>query len=222
MNPEILIQPDPDKQHGPVLDDNIASQGNIDNIAPITGVNSEAISSQIDPNIQQVADNNPNPSTLASSSINSVVPQNTSSKGIFLLIGLAVVVVIVIAVYFILFFNKSITTLGLNGKTVHIQNTASSVESQFMTDIIDGNMKGAYGLTSAKFMSATSEANFAINEKYLTVSQLNISNPKLTTSKKVVVVGGSITAHGIHIFTYSSRMVKQGGIWKVDNIVIQS
>jgi hypothetical protein len=122
-----------------------------------------------------------------------------------------------------LFFrDKTVSTLGINGQTVHIANTAPAVQAQFMTDIFSSNIKGAYDLTSSSFKKSTTEANFANLEKYIEVSKLSTNGTKEKAGTNSTIINGNISSDGVHIFGYSSRMIKQGGIWKVDNIVIQS
>jgi len=147
---------------------------------------------------------------------------NKPKKGILLILGVVIVVLLTVAVYLLFFADKSVATIGNNGKTIHIPNTASSVQAQFMSDIFAGNMKGAYGLTSTKFKATTNESNFASDEKFLAINQLTTNGVKQKVIKSGTVISGSVVAHSFHVFNYSSVLIKQGGIWRVNNIVIQS
>lgn len=150
-------------------------------------------------------------------------PVNNKPNKVILTILFGIVAILLfVAVYLLLFSNKSVSTLGVNGQTIHIANNASTVQAQFMTDVFAGNMKGAYGLTSSNFQKSTSETNFVHLEKYLQVKELTTEDVKENVSANYTTISGNIEASGVHIFGYSSRLVKQGGIWKVNNIVIES
>lgn len=133
-----------------------------------------------------------------------------------------IIILLVIATYLLFFADKSVSTTGANGKSISIPNTPSSVESQFMKDIFANNMKGAYELTSTKFKKATTESSFASLEKYIAVNKLSTQGLKTTTKGKYIFIYGNINAGNVHIFNFSTRMLKQSGYWRVDNIVVQS
>jgi len=153
--------------------------------------------------------------------IEPVATNNGPNKGIIAILLGIILVLVVIAGYMLFFRDKTVSTLGINGQTIHVANTASAVQAQFMTDIFSSNIKGAYDLTSNSFKKSTTESNFANLEKYIEVSKLSTSGVNEKAGTKSTVINGTISSNGVHIFGYSSRMIKQSGIWKVDNIVIQ-
>ena len=143
-----------------------------------------------------------------------------SKKKMFATIVIAIVLIAVgYSIY--AYINRGVPTLGANGKSITIANNPKAVNEQFMIDIFNNNMKGAYDLTSTNFKSADSESKFAATEKTLAVKELTTSNIVLSTGK-TTVINGNITAHNIHIFSYSSRMIKQNGLWRVDNLYLGS
>ena len=151
------------------------------------------------------------------------IENKRSNKKILIIAGIIILIlVLLIFSYFLIFMNKSVSTLGANGKYIQIANTPTGVQAQFMKDLFVGNTKGAYDLPSSNFRSISSIASFEKQEKYLAVSQLNAQDVKQSTSSSYTLISGSITVKSVHIFNYASRMIKQSGIWRVDNIVIQS
>ena len=161
----------------------------------------------------------------SASSPNNGLP-STSKQGLKKLLVGIVILLVIFAVgamtFYIYNMNSYVPTLASNGSTIHIPNNPKSVQAQFMKDIINGNLLGAYGLTSTKFKAAVTEPQFALNEKELSIKQLSTVNVTLSQTGTLTVVKGNIVSKNVHIFSYGSRMVKQKGIWRVDNFVIQS
>ena len=149
-------------------------------------------------------------------------PTEGPKKSILAVLLAIIIILSVLATYLLFFLDKSVSTSGANGKNIKIPNTPSSVESQFMNDIFENNLHGAYGLTSTKFKASTNEASFAKLEKYLAVNKLSTQGLKTTTKGKYIFIYGNIDAGNVHIFNFSTRMLKQSGYWRVDNIVVQS
>ena len=137
-----------------------------------------------------------------------------------LIVVISVLVVLGVGIGVFAYVNRGITTLAANGKTITIANDPVVVEKQFMNDIFVGNFKGAYGLTSTSFKLNQSLTAFTAAESSLQINQLTLSAVKISISSKKEAVSGTILAQGDHLFGFASRMIKQNGMWRVDNLVL--
>lgn len=148
--------------------------------------------------------------------------KSKSSKKLLIIIIIVLVIIILgfVAAYFFIFNKSSISTYAVDGKAITIANTPSSVESQFINDLILANYKGAYNLTSSNMQASQSLTVFDASTKFLNIKQLQLENLKESTIKGVVVESGQLDVQNHPLFVFSSRLVKQNFEWKVDNLVI--
>ena len=155
------------------------------------------------------------------------VPMNEPTKKLNKKIVLEIVIVVLIilvlggGLYFFVFDKSNISTYSIGGHKITIANNPVSVETQFMNDLVLANYKGAYNLTSSKMQSNESLAAFITSTKELNVKQLIVSDVKEKTIKGVTVVGGQLNIQGHRLFYFSSRLIKENFIWKVDDLSVQ-
>ncbi len=172
-----------------------------------------------------------NPQNNTSTFTSNVTPESYSSgnkssgrkKKLIVVIVVLVIIVIIAGVTITLLGSKNTkttTAIGNNGKIITITNTPTSVQSQFMSAIINSNNKGAYDLTSQSFKAKTNQSSFNTSVKYLNVNKLSISAVKVTTKNNKTIVAGEIISNGVHIFNFESRMVEDNSHWKVDNFIV--
>jgi len=172
-----------------------------------------------------------NPQNNTSTFTSNVTPESYSSgnkssgrkKKLIVVIVVLVIIVILAGVTITLLGSKNTkttTAIGNNGKIITITNTPTSVQSQFMSAIINSNNKGAYDLTSQSFKAKTNQSSFNTYVKYLNVNKLSISAVKVTTKNNKTIVAGEIISNGVHIFNFESRMVEDNSHWKVDNFIV--
>jgi hypothetical protein len=172
-----------------------------------------------------------NPQNNTSTFTSNLTPESYSSgnkssgrkKKLIVVIVVLVIIVILAGVTITLLGSKNTkttTAIGNNGKIITITNTPTSVQSQFMSAIINSNNKGAYDLTSQSFKAKTNQSSFNTYVKYLNVNKLSISAVKVTTKNNKTIVAGEIISNGVHIFNFESRMVEDNSHWKVDNFIV--
>lgn len=166
--------------------------------------------------------NNPELFQPDSTQISSDPVKTKSSKKLLIIIIIILVIVILgfVATYFFVFNKSSISTYGVDGRSITIANTPSTVESQFINDLILANYKGAYNLTSSNMQANQNLAIFDASTKFLNIKQLQLENLKETTIKGVVVESGQLDIQNHPLFVFSSRLIKQNFEWKVDNLVV--